>query len=226
MGWRYSIVWHVMNRFSTSGQPYDASLWNGSINVPMRKRSAETPSLAGVSENADFVLHLALSTLSGEMPTYATRRGRAACLIRHRPVALLLAADRIKNLASATTKQSVFSRRFPHDLIQEAAAGDGRATLAQQHLSDWLNLRERDTVHPMAASLMHAAVPGWRPGPDCRPRLTGAYLARAAWPGLNLSRVNLESVDFKGGQPEPGELEKITGHKARFSRTNLQGDVA
>ena len=31
-------------------------------------------------------------------------------------------------------------------------------------------------VQPMAASLLHAATPGWRPDPDPRPRLEGAYL--------------------------------------------------
>ena len=129
-------------------------------------------------------------------------------LIRHRPAALLLATDRVKDLAERGHARSQFRRRFPHDLVQEAALAIAGNALALQHLSEWLRHGELNAVHPMAASLLHAAVPGWRPDADCRPRLSGAYLARAAWPGLNLANVNLELADLREANLAKANLEK------------------
>ncbi len=105
-------------------------------------------------------------------------------LIRHRPAALLLATDRIKDLAEHGHARSQFRRRFPHDLVQETAHAIAGNALALQHLSEWLRQKELNAVHPMAASLLHAAVPGWRPSADCRPRLNGAYLDSGGLAGL------------------------------------------
>ena len=143
-------------------------------------------------------------------------------LIRHRPVALLLAADRIKDLAEHDRPQSIFGRRFPADLVEEAATTIAGNSKALQHLTEWLSRPEHRTVHAMAASLMHAAEPGWRPDGDDRPRLAGAYLARAAWPGIDLNRVTLGSADLRDSDLSRANLKKSQASRARFSRANLQ----
>ena len=122
--------------------------------------------------------------------------------------------------------ESALSPRFPHDLVQEAALAIAGNTLALQHLSEWLNRSEHSAVHPMAASLLHAAVPGWRPGPDCRPRLSGAYLARAAWPGLNLTRVDLESADLKEADLSSANLTKVAREPSPISTRQSPGGSA
>ncbi len=65
--------------------------------------------------------------------------------------------------------------------------------------------------------------PGWRPGPECRPRLSGAYLARAAWSGLNLAGLNLESADLNEADLSSANLKHSRASRARFHRANLQG---
>ena len=179
--------------------------------------------LADIGQSSDIVLHLALSSLSGDMPKRAEGAESLARLIRHRPVALLLAADRLKVFAESGHSESAFAHTFPYDLVQEAAPAIAGSTKALQRLSEWLNRAEDSAVHPMAASLLHAASPGWRPGPDCRPRLSGAYLARAAWPGLNLSQVDLESADLKEADLSSVNLEKSRASHARFQRASLYG---
>ena len=66
------------------------------------------------------------------------RNPNSVRLIRHRPAALLLATDRVKALAERGLATSQFCRRFPHDLVQEAALAIAGNALALQHLSEWL----------------------------------------------------------------------------------------
>jgi uncharacterized protein YjbI with pentapeptide repeats len=190
---------------------------------PRARATTASFCLTGVGQNTDPVLNLALSALSGETPSRTQSAQGLLRLIRHRPVALLLAADRIKDLVEHGRADSIFGQRFSYDLVQETAMVIAGNTVALQHLSDWLDRSEQAHVHPMAASLMHAAAPGWRPGPDSRLRLTGAYLPRAAWPGLNLSRGNLESADFREADLNKANLKKSQATHARFPRANLQG---
>ena len=179
--------------------------------------------LTGIGQNNNPVLNLPLSELSGDMPKRLQHVEAIVRLIRHRPVALVLAANRIKDIAEYGQVESAFTRQFPHDLVQEAALAIAGNTQALQHLSEWLNRCEHRAVHPMAASLLHAAAPDWRPGPECRPQLSGAYLARAAWAGLDLAQVDLESADLKEADLSSVNLEKSRASRARFQRANLQG---
>ena len=178
--------------------------------------------LTGIGQDADLVLNVALSTLSGDTPIRVHYAEKLLRLVRHRPVALLLAADRIKDLVERDRAESIFSHRFSYDLVQEAALAIAGNKEVLRHLSEWLERHEQAHVHPMAASLIHAAAPGWRPGPNCRPRLTGAYLIRAKWPGLDLSRANLESADFKEANLSGVNLKKSKATRTRFPRANLQ----
>jgi uncharacterized protein YjbI with pentapeptide repeats/energy-coupling factor transporter ATP-binding protein EcfA2 len=181
--------------------------------------------LAGIGQNSNSVLNLPQTALSGDMPKRSQSAEALVRLIRHRPVGLLLAAARIKDIAELGHVESAFNAHFPYDLVKEAARQIAGSTHALQHLNEWLNRCEHSAVHPMAASLLHAAAPGWRPGPECRPHLSGAYLARAAWTGLDLSRVDLESADLRGADLSSVNLEKSRASRARFQRANLQGAV-
>ena len=57
-----------------------------------------------------------------------------ARLIRHRPVALLLAADRIKDVAESGQAESAFVHSFPMIFVQEAAMAIAGSTLARTAL--------------------------------------------------------------------------------------------
>jgi uncharacterized protein YjbI with pentapeptide repeats/energy-coupling factor transporter ATP-binding protein EcfA2 len=189
---------------------------------PRARAITEAFCLTSIGQNAGRVLNLSHSALLGNTPAGARRAEELLRLIRHRPVALLLAADRIKDLVEHGGDEAIFSRRFPLDLVQETAAVIAPNTIALEQLKTWLSRQEHSAVHPMAASLIHAAVPGWRPALACRPRLTGAYLARAPWSGLDLCRVNLEAVDLKKADLSRVNLKKSQATRARLSRANLQ----
>jgi uncharacterized protein YjbI with pentapeptide repeats len=192
---------------------------------PRARAVTEDFCLTGIGKNADLVLNLALPTVSGDIVKRMQHAQELLRLVRHRPVALLLTADRIKDLVERGRAESILSHRFSYDLVQEAAMVIAGNTVALQHLSSWLDRHDQTHVHPMAASLLHAAAPGWRPGPGCRPRLNGAYLIRAAWPGLNLSRANLESADFREADLSGANLKKSQATRTRFPRANLQEAV-
>ena len=128
--------------------------------------------------------------------------------------------DAAQALAGASDVVNVLEFRLQKPEAAPAIAG---STEALQHLSEWLNRTEDSAVHPMAATLLHAAVPGWRPGPECRPRLSGAYLARAIWPGLNLCRVDLQSANLKEADLSWVNLENSRANHAQFQRATLDG---
>ena len=109
-----------------------------------------------------------------------TRRGRASSGPPS-PGGLLLAADRITSILEDGRVKMSLARQLPRELIEEAALRIADNTQALQHLSDWLTRGDQYAVHPMAASLLHAATPGWRPESGCGRRLSGAYLNYASW---------------------------------------------
>ena len=81
----------------------------------------------------------------------------------------------------------------------------------------------RCTPWPRACSTR--STPGWRPGPVSRPRLTGAYLAKAAWSGVNLAGVDLESVDLNEANLSSANLKQSLASQAQFHRANLRRAV-
>jgi uncharacterized protein YjbI with pentapeptide repeats len=189
---------------------------------PQARVAAEDSCLAGLGHSANLVLNLPFYAIFRNVSQQARLAERMCRLIRHRPVGLLLAADRIKEIAERGHADSAIARQLPYDLVQEAARTITGNAAALQHLSEWLNHCDHSAVHPMAASLLHAAAPGWRPPADCQPRLSGAYLARAAWSRLNLTQVDLESADLKEADLSSANLEKSRAQHARFQRAKLQ----
>ncbi|MFI5454317.1 MAG: pentapeptide repeat-containing protein [Isosphaerales bacterium] len=177
--------------------------------------------LTAIGQNSDVVLDLPLSKLPGGKSAGVPFAVDLLRLLRHRPVALLLAADRIAAIAERDSVSMVRAHQFPRDLIQDAARLIEGNTRALQHLGDWVNQSERYLVHPIAASLLHAATPGWRPNPGCRPRLHGAYLDRVAWSGLDLEGMDLEFADFEKADLSEANLRRACVKRTRFHRADL-----
>jgi uncharacterized protein YjbI with pentapeptide repeats len=144
-------------------------------------------------------------------------------LIRHQPVMVLLAADRLARLAERGHDRSLFSRQLPRDLIQEAALLISGNAQALQHLREWISQRRFRALQPTVASLLHAAMPGWRPEPSSRPRLGGAYLDGVNWAGVNLAQVDLRSTDLEAADLCGAYLEQAEARRACFRRANLCG---
>ncbi len=144
-------------------------------------------------------------------------------LIRHQPVMLLMAADRLAHLAECGWADLVFAQQLPRELIHEAALRLSGSSQALQHLCDWINQTEHRAVHPMVASLLHAVLPEWCPGPLCRPRLNGAYLDRVKWSGVNLAGIDLRSADLESADFFGAHLEGADARRACFRRADLRG---
>jgi len=188
----------------------------------LRKR-VEDFCLTAIGENSNPVPDLALWKMSGRGLTGVPRAEELLRLVRHRPIALVLAAARIATIAERGSISNSLAHQLPRDLIQEAARLIEGNTPALKHLSDWVSQSERSMVHPTAASLLHAAAPGWRPDAACRPRLKGAYLDRVAWSGLNLAGIDLESADLKEANLSRANLERACVNRTRFHRADLHG---
>jgi uncharacterized protein YjbI with pentapeptide repeats len=188
---------------------------------PDLKRITEDFCLLAIAKNSNLTLNLPLSKIPGEMLQKEHRVAELLRLIRHRPVALLIAARKIASSIESGRPSAQLSYQLPYDLIKEASRLIACNDSALVHLRAWINRRDRDGVHPLAASLLHIAVPGWRPGPRSRPRLTGAYLRRAAWSGIDLAGVDLKSADFVQANLSFGNLERCQANQAQFHRANL-----
>jgi uncharacterized protein YjbI with pentapeptide repeats/energy-coupling factor transporter ATP-binding protein EcfA2 len=160
-------------------------------------------------------------TSSGGHRDGVPREGDFACLIRHRPAALLLAADRIAAMIEVGRPKRVLADRYPRELVLEVARRIAGSTAATQHLDEWIKGNER-AVHPLAASLLHAVRPAWRPDPDCRPRLEGAYLDGVLWPRLNLAGGALSGAELRGADLRGANLENANARRTCFHGADLQ----
>jgi uncharacterized protein YjbI with pentapeptide repeats len=192
---------------------------------PDLRRITEDFCLVAISKNSNLVLDITLSQLSSEMSQRARRVPELLRLTRHRPVGLLLAARKITSIVESGRPSTEVSYQLPYDLIKEAARLIAGNTLALEHLSAWINRRDRKAVHPLAASLLHVVTPGWRPGAHCRPRLRGAHLARAEWFCVDLVGVDLESVDLNHAKLNSANLARSQASRARLHHANLQHAV-
>ena len=80
---------------------------------PRARAVTEDFCLTGIGQDANLVLNLALSSLSGDTSTRVHYAEELLRLVRHRPVALLLAADRIKDLVERATWNRFSVTAFP-----------------------------------------------------------------------------------------------------------------
>jgi uncharacterized protein YjbI with pentapeptide repeats/energy-coupling factor transporter ATP-binding protein EcfA2 len=157
--------------------------------------------------------------VSGEPPASL----KLARLLRHRPTALLLAADRIAAMVEGGCVSVPANHRLPREVVQEAARRIRGNAQAIRHLNHLMSQHVHWPFHPIAASLLHAASPGWRPDPDCRLRLEGAYLDRVAWPGLNLAGAALDDAELREADLSTANLERAHADRAQFPRADLHG---
>jgi uncharacterized protein YjbI with pentapeptide repeats/energy-coupling factor transporter ATP-binding protein EcfA2 len=166
--------------------------------------------------------------LSQDQPTAELLRegssaARWARLIRHQPAALLLAADRLTTIIENGQDRLLKSRTHPRDLVREASLRISASPHAREHLHMWTSYDTFRIIQPLAASLLHAAVPDWRPDPGSRPRLEGAYLDGVQWSGLNLERADLRKAVLRGADLSAANLANVRASLAQLQRANLHG---
>jgi uncharacterized protein YjbI with pentapeptide repeats len=143
-------------------------------------------------------------------------------LLRHRPAGRLLAADRLASIILLGPPPVVLAAQFPRDLVNETAQRLVGNDNALQTLRAWLRTAKYVEVHPMAASLLHAAGSHWCPDPQDGLRLKGAYLAKICWPRVTLEKVDLSSADLTDADLTAARLDNAIAERTQLHRAKLQ----
>lgn len=135
-------------------------------------------------------------------------------LLKHPFVQLLLAADRVV-VTLKRPRMPFPTLRFPHNLVLEIAR------LVQEDRAAQAALRElaaggTKAALPMVASILHAAIPPWRPDPHCS-YLQDAYLPDAQWQSISLAQANLRETDLRRSDLQDADLKGACLFKANLS---------
>jgi uncharacterized protein YjbI with pentapeptide repeats len=128
-------------------------------------------------------------------------------LLSHELVQLALAAEQAQ-WAVSVRRWRVLKEQLPLRLVQqisELCRDDG--PLIKQ-LNAILASRRTAAAHPMAASILHAAETGWRPGKEMRQgNLAGGYFRGAQWQGVQLQGAKLDGADLTSAVLDDAELD-------------------
>ncbi len=125
-------------------------------------------------------------------------------VIRHRGVRLLFAAERVVEMLRSGRGLDLPPVSHPHDLMREIGhlvQADGRSVKCLCSLLG----EEAERLHPVAASILHAAGAEWRPKP--KSYLAGANLSRVNWRGVDLSGVVLSQARLGGADLSQASLD-------------------
>lgn len=145
--------------------------------------------------------------------------GTLRCLLRHGPVQLLLAAERLAADLQQENNAGYLTRRLPRELIAATAEIIGADPQPRQQLA---KLFERPLRQAMAASLLLALDPAWVP-PETIASLEGAYLPNARWPAVQLDRVNLADADLSKADLRAAILRECNVARSNFRSALLKG---
>jgi uncharacterized protein YjbI with pentapeptide repeats len=145
-------------------------------------------------------------------------------VLRHPAAQLLLAAERVAADLAGEDGCDYLKIRLPRDLIEAAAPAVRADARAREYLARLL--AGPPWSHAMAASLFIAADPSWAPGPGPAPRLAGAYLGGARWPGValrqaDLSGAELDDADLTGAVLVGADARKASLRGAGLARAAL-----
>jgi uncharacterized protein YjbI with pentapeptide repeats len=142
-------------------------------------------------------------------------------LIRHRPVALMLAADHVAGAINHQAESEVLAATLHRDLVLEAAVRIARDPAAVDRL--WSLVNDGDgRLHPTTASLLHALHIGWKPKWPA-PRLAEAYLDNASWPLINLTAADMRGALLGGADLSGGRLDRANLAGGDLAGGNLCG---
>lgn len=168
-----------------------------------------------------FALRLTASGAPSTAGDYevAVERSALARLIMHEPVRVFLAADALMTELIGGGGAEVLSSRLPRELIHEIGRQARASVDARGRLESLLLSKARD-AQPMAASILIAAEPGWRPMRV--PFLVGADLSGARWPAQNLSGARLYEANFTRADLRSAILDRATAERATFRQADLR----
>lgn len=117
-------------------------------------------------------------------------------LLLHGAVQVLLAAERIVELIRES-RPSDLLRMLPPDVVEECAVLARSRPAVLQRLHSLVRTEETDpgSIASLAASILLAVDPDWRPPVTAGISLRSAHLPRARWAQLDLIRSNLSGAN-------------------------------
>ena len=129
-------------------------------------------------------------------------RGDTTALIRHRPVQI---HARCRLDCSRTSKSGTEGEALavilPRDLVLEAAGRIALSTPTRWTGFGRLSMTATGRIHPMVASLLHAAPIRLEAELAHPPRLVGAYLEEASWAEIDLADADMQESPRPGANP-------------------------
>lgn len=141
-------------------------------------------------------------------------------VLRHAQTQRILAAEAIVADLQAERRCDYLAVRLPRELVNDVAEHLADSPGALSYLEGLL--AGNSWSHAMAASLLHAARPGWIPQVDQRYELTGAYMGNAAWAGRDLSRIqSLREADLSHADLTESALDGVSARRANLRHAHF-----
>ncbi len=141
-------------------------------------------------------------------------------LLRYPWIQILLTSDWIVSRLKGESEPPFPRDPWPRELIREVAqlAANDQSVISRLHE---ITNRGDENYVSMAASVLHFAVPQWRPDRKCCVHLSGAYLSAASWAGIDLGQVNLGRADLRRANLRGANLTHSELSRAVLRGSNL-----
>jgi uncharacterized protein YjbI with pentapeptide repeats len=140
---------------------------------------------------------------------------------RHDGVERILVAEWITDRLCEGTVPKLFENRANSDRVPEIAASASLRPAALDCLTRHLSSEPRAFTVPMAASVLFAADPNWRPQKGRRLILSHSNFAGARWAGVDLRETLLMFANFAGADLSGADLSQATAAIGNFTGANL-----
>ncbi|HJQ80457.1 MAG TPA: pentapeptide repeat-containing protein [Lacipirellulaceae bacterium] len=175
---------------------------------------------------ARFCLSL-LTPNSKELEAAIKKLAKTECppairkLLRHERLQVPLAADQIVG-ALTTGDYSDLERPLPRNPVEEVGRRCRANAMAMDTLRALLSARRKKSAEPMAASILHAADPSWRPERRGRQwNLVGATFCGANWAEVNLAGAEIGACDLANANLESAVFDNAFAIGIRFTGARL-----
>ena len=193
------------------------------IRGALRKRVARVaPSAQRHAEAAGLCVQL-LTRQINELQfsgAFSNDESDFARLLRHRAVRVLLASDVLVHWLCDVGDLKALDGMWPVELLAETVSALRQRTGMTQILEGVLE-RDELRLHPVAASLLLALEPAWRPAGRYVPNLCSAHLPKAQWQHVDLFGARLVGADLRMANLQSARLQKAKATNVRLNRADL-----
>ena len=145
-------------------------------------------------------------------------------LLRHSFIQIPLGAEQIATALTSESSPRVLEGQLPLGLVEAVGQACQSDVKVQPRLEKILLSRRDRKCHAMAASILLAADPDWRPtSKTVASDFAGAYFPRANWPEISFAKAHLELVDFSEASLAAAFFDQAIVVEAEFVQADLQG---